>query len=168
MATNQNPQNCKKRTKCDLSLKICPCANDTAHERHIPSITLNTPPSLLKEKKNVKMVFIHFARFLQIFKGDLTTTMCRLVSASSTTYHSNVTLRNTSNIYHNGNSTRKKREPTDLSQSLWYIHTHINILPYKHVLSSSRSFNLLARDSLTHVRRRVVPALSGSRTTVQK
>lgn len=36
------------------------------------------------------MVFIHSARFLQIFKGDLTTTMCRLVSASSTTYHSNM------------------------------------------------------------------------------
>lgn len=36
------------------------------------------------------MVFIHSAQFLQIFKGDLTTTMCRLVSASSTTYHSNM------------------------------------------------------------------------------
>lgn len=168
MATNQNPRNCKKKNKMWPFFKNLPvCKWYSTWETH----SVNHPqyPSLpFKRKKNVKMVFIHFARFLQIFKGDLTTTMCRLVSASSTTYHSNVTLRNTSNIYHNGNSTRKKREPTDLSQSLWYIHTHINILPYKHVLSSSRSFNLLARDSLTHVRRRVVPALSGSRTTVQK
>lgn len=71
------------------------------------------------------MVFIHSARFLQIFRGDLTTTMCRLVSASSTTYHSNMSPSVTPVIFIiTATVQEKKRTNRLVTESMVETRTH--------------------------------------------